>query len=112
VPTWNYAAVHAYGRPTLIDGKKEKHTSQRRLVEFLDPQWLPKFDDLSEKYVEAMLGGIVTFDLEVTRVETRWKLSQNRSRREMELIAAQLDKSQDSSERALAALTRKHLPEK
>jgi predicted FMN-binding regulatory protein PaiB len=46
----------------------------------------------------------------VTRIETRWKLSQNRSRREMELIAAQLDKSPDSVEKALAALTRRHLP--
>jgi predicted FMN-binding regulatory protein PaiB len=46
----------------------------------------------------------------VTRVETRWKLSQNRSRREMGLIAAELDRSSDSVERALAALTRKHLP--
>jgi transcriptional regulator len=56
-----------------------------------------------------MLEGIVNFEVAVTRVETRWKLSQNRSRREQELIAAQLEKSSDSSERALAALTRKHL---
>jgi len=44
----------------------------------------------------------------VTRIETRWKLSQNRSRREQELIAAELEKSPDPAERALAALTRKH----
>jgi predicted FMN-binding regulatory protein PaiB len=48
----------------------------------------------------------------VSRLETRWKLSQNRGRREQELIAEQLEKSQDSVERALAALTRKHLVEK
>jgi len=46
----------------------------------------------------------------VTRIETRWKLSQNRSGREMELIAAALEKSRDSVERSLAALTRSHLP--
>ena len=51
------------------------------------------------------------FEIAVTRIETRWKLSQNRSRREMELIAAQLDKSADSTDRALAALTRRHLVE-
>ena len=56
-----------------------------------------------------MLDGIVNFEIAVTRLETRWKLSQNRGRREMELIAAELDKSTDSAERALAALTRKHL---
>jgi transcriptional regulator len=53
----------------------------------------------------------VNFEIAVTRLETRWKLSQNRSRREQELIAAQLEKSSDSGERALAALTRGHLVE-
>jgi transcriptional regulator len=110
VPTWNYAAVHAYGFPKICSEKKEKYESQRRLVAAMDPQWLPAFDRLSEKYVALMLEGIVNFEIAVTRVETRWKLSQNRSRREMGLIAAQLEKSSDSVEKALAALTRRHLP--
>ena len=59
-----------------------------------------------------MLEGIVNFEIPVTRLETRWKLSQNRSRREMELIAGQLGKSGDSLERALAEITRRHLPAK
>lgn len=112
VPTWNYAAVHAYGIPKLIQERKIKQESQRRLIEMLDPQWLPKFDALRKEYVDRMLDGIVNFEIEATRLETRWKLSQNRSRREQELIAAQLDKSQDSVERALAELTRRHLVEK
>ena len=109
VPTWNYAALHAYGTVTMVQERAAKHTSQRRLVAQLDPQWLPKFDALSAEYVARMLDGIVTFDIAVTRLETRWKLSQNRNRREQELIAAELDKSADSAERALAALTRRHL---
>lgn len=109
VPTWNYAAVHAYGVPVIVDDAAEKHASQRRLVAALDPQWLPKFDALSERYVSGMLRGIVNFRIPVTRIETRWKLSQNRGRREMELIAEALDKS---GEAALAALTRRHLVEK
>ncbi|HVJ11671.1 MAG TPA: FMN-binding negative transcriptional regulator [Burkholderiales bacterium] len=111
VPTWNYAAVHAYGVPKLIEDRKHKHQNQRQLVATLDPQWLPKFDALRPEYVEKMLDGIVNFEIEVTRLETRWKLSQNRSKREMELIAAALDKSNDSAERQLAALTRRHLVE-
>ena len=109
VPTWNYAAVHAYGVPKINPDKEAKHASQRRLVETLDPQWLPKFDELRQEYVDMMLDGIVNFSIPVSRLETRWKLSQNRSRREQELIAAALHKSADSAERALAALTRKHL---
>lgn len=107
VPTWNYTAVHAYGVPQKVDDPKAKHASQRRLVEYMDPEWLPKFDALSEKYVAMMLEGIVNFRIPVARTETRWKLSQNRNRREMELIAEALDKQ---GEGALAALTRKHLP--
>src|SRR5437667_161938 len=48
-------------------------------------------------------------EIAVTRLETRWKLSQNRGRREQELVAAALHKSADSAERALAELMRKHL---
>jgi transcriptional regulator len=109
VPTWNYAAVHAYGIPRLVGERTEKHASQRRLIATLDPRWLPRFDALRQEYVDAMLDGIVNFEIAVTRLETRWKLSQNRSRREQENIAARLESSSDSVERALAALTRKHL---
>jgi transcriptional regulator len=109
VPTWNYTAVHAYGVPQKIDDPKAKLASQRRLVEFMDPEWLPNFDALPDKYVQMMLDGIVNFRIPVKRIETRWKLSQNRSRREMELIAAELDKLGNKD---LANLTRKHLPSK
>jgi transcriptional regulator len=109
VPTWNYAAVHAYGVPRVIEERDAKHASQRRLVAELDPQWLPAFDALPREYIDQMLSGIVNFELEVARLETRWKLSQNRGRREQELIAAALEASSGTDERALAALTRKHL---
>jgi transcriptional regulator len=111
VPTWNYAAVHAYGIPRVISEKDAKRASQRRLIASLDPQWLPKFDTLPAEYVSSMLDGIVNFEIPVARIETRWKLSQNRGRREMELIAAALEQSGDSVERSLAALTRKHFVE-
>ena len=111
VPTWNYAAVHAYGIPKVIAEKDAKRASQRRLIASLDPQWLPKFDTLPAEYVSSMLDGIVNFEIPVARIETRWKLSQNRGRREMELIAAALEQSGDSVERSLAALTRKHFVE-
>jgi transcriptional regulator len=109
VPTWNYAAVHAYGRPRVIEAREAKHAVMRRQVALQDPQWLPKFEALRPEYVQQMLDGIVAFEIEVTRLETRWKLSQNRGRREQELIIGELEKSSDSAERATAALTRRHL---
>jgi transcriptional regulator len=59
-----------------------------------------------------MLDGIVNFEIALTRIDTRWKLSQNRSRREQELIVSELERSADSGARALAALTRKHFIDK
>jgi transcriptional regulator len=109
VPTWNYAAVHAYGKVRVTGERAAKHASQRKLVALIDPQWLPAFDGLREEYLASMLDNIVSFEIAVTRLETRWKLSQNRGRREQERIIDQLEKSSDCSARALAELTRKHL---
>lgn len=109
VPTWNYAAIHAYGSVSVSGEREAKQAAQARLVGTYDPEWLPEFERLPEAYLRRMLEGIVTFEIRVTRLETRWKLSQNRGRREQELIAAQLERSGDSAERALAALTRRHL---
>jgi len=108
VPTWNYAAVHAYGRVSVVeDGAKR--AALAKLVATHDPAWLPEFERLPADYLRDMLGGIVAFEIAVTRLETRWKLSQNRGRREQALIIAQLEASGGEGERALAALTRKHL---
>ncbi|MBI2752989.1 MAG: FMN-binding negative transcriptional regulator [Betaproteobacteria bacterium] len=109
VPTWNYAAVHAYGKVKIMDTREAKHAAQAKLVAAHDPAWLPTFESLRKEYVDDMLDGIVNFEIEVSRIETRWKLSQNRGRREQELIVAELEKSADGVARSLAALTRKHL---
>jgi predicted FMN-binding regulatory protein PaiB len=98
--------------PKIQSDRGVKAASQRRLIKSVDPQWLPKHDALSQAYVDKMLDGIVNFSIPVARFETRWKLSQNRGRREMERIAAELAKSRESAERALAELTLRHLVEK
>ena len=112
VPTWNYAAVHAYGKVKAFHDGESKRKAVARLVAHHDPQWLPEFENLSPGYMEGMLGGIVAFEIPVDRIETRWKLSQNRGRQEMALITAELEKSPLSWERDLVPLMRKHLVDK
>jgi len=109
VPTWNYAAVHAYGTVQVFDDSKAKHAAQRRLVAAHDPQWLGEFDALPQDYLDSMLAGIVAFEIAVTRIDARWKLSQNRGRPEQELIVENLERSDSAGDHALAALTRKYL---
>ena len=81
VPTWNYAAVHAYGKVKAFHDGESKRAAVAKLVAHHDPQWKPDFEKLSPAYMEGMLGGIVAFEIPVDRIETRWKLSQNRGRR-------------------------------
>jgi transcriptional regulator len=110
VPTWNYAAVHAYGKVHAFHEPAAKHAAVARLVAHHDPRWQADFDKLSPGYMAGMLEGIVAFEVPVDRIETRWKLSQNRGKREMELITAELEKSPFGFERDLVPIMRKHTP--
>jgi len=109
VPTWNYAAVHAYGKVTVVEDRDRKHAAQRRLVAAHDPDWLGQFDALTQEYLGSMLQAIVVFEVAVTRIDARWKLSQNRGRQEQELIIDNLERRGTAGDQALAALMRKHL---
>lgn len=110
VPTWNYAAVHAYGKVRAFHEPEAKRAAVAKLVAHHDPQWLPDYEKLSDGYMAGMLEAIVAFEVPVDRHETRWKLSQNRGRQEMELIAAALENSPHAAERDLVPVIRAHLP--
>jgi transcriptional regulator len=82
VPTWNYIAVHAYGRPTLldlVDARPQVEAMIDSLIENNDPAYREQWQELPEKFREGMLKGIVAFEMRVTRLEGKYKLSQNRS---------------------------------
>jgi transcriptional regulator len=92
VPTWNYAAVHAYGRVRFI----EDRLWLRGLVVLLTtthelgrPEpWA--VDDAPADFIEAMLGGIVGVEILVTRLVGKRKLSQNRPREDRRGVVAGL----------------------
>lgn len=86
VPTWNYAVVHAYGQPETM---QDADWLRRHVTELTDQQekseaepW--KLTDAPERYVEVMLRGIVGFRFAITRLEGKWKMSQNREMRDRE----------------------------
>jgi transcriptional regulator len=76
VPTWNYAAIHAYGRPRVIEGADAARDAVERLVLEHDPAW--RLADQPAEFVAGMLRGIVAFELPIERLEGKLKLSQNR----------------------------------
>lgn len=81
VPTWNYVAVHAYGHLRFSEDRELLRSIVTRLTEqheagFKHP-W--QVSDAPADYVEGLLQAIVAFEMPITRLETAWKLNQNRS---------------------------------
>jgi transcriptional regulator len=90
VPTWNYITVHAKGRIRWIQDVEWLRTNVTRLSNTheggrADP-W--KVGDAPDSYIETMLRGIVGFELEITRLDGKYKLTQNRDQADREAVAA------------------------
>jgi len=106
VPTWNYTAVHAWGRPAPIDG-----AALDRLLDDLaavneeglgKPPWTR--DALPPQQYAAMLRGIVGYHMPIARIEAKWKLGQNRSAADRRAAARALGARDGADEIAVAAL--------
>src|SRR6185437_133830 len=84
VPTWNYAVVHAYGNLRTIERAEWLSAHLRELTDRHESvgrePW--KVTDAPADFIESMLNGIVGLELTITRLEGKWKMSQNRSERD------------------------------
>jgi transcriptional regulator len=111
VPTWNYAVVHAYGRPRTVTDHAllEQHLRSlaQRHEEGRARPW--RFDDLSPDYRSRLMSAIVGFEMPVDRVEAKFKLGQNRSAADRQGTLAGLEAEDTPSARALAAFMRSRL---
>jgi transcriptional regulator len=102
VPTWNYAAVHVYGKPSLVDDATLKQIVFDTTAKFESGMPQPWKIPLSEKEIAAMLKAIVGFKIDIARVEGKFKLGQNRSREDQEKMLRNLQSAPDDESRALA----------
>lgn len=103
VPTWNYVAVHAYGAPRILETLQERLDVVRQFVMQFEGN-LEQWDSLPEEFKHTKANGIVAFEMPVTRLDARFKLSQDRSRVEQENIVRALSASQDELETEIGAL--------
>lgn len=78
VPTWNYIAVHAYGAARLIQDEAEVLSTLAELIAANEAAYQPQWDSLPAQFRQGLLNGIVAFEIAVTRLEGKFKLSQNR----------------------------------
>ncbi len=103
VPTWNYASVHMYGVPSVVDdGIRLKQIVEALTCKYEKLQSTPWIPD----YPETMLAGIIGFSVEVNRIEAKYKLSQNKSAADRKNIIACLSESGDTHAREMARLMR------
>lgn len=103
VPTWNYIAVHAYGRPRVIDDYQSVVDILSETVVFYEAgRREPWAMDFPPGYLEKMARAIVVFEMKIDRIEGKAKLSQNRSEQDRLLVIEALEKSALPEERELA----------
>ena len=102
--TWNYMSVHARG-PIRFGDREELIRVMRKLTlhyEKGDTQSTTVYDNLPQEYLDSMLKAILPFEVEVTRLDHVFKLSQNRDRDSFQLIIDKLSAG-DESARFIAA---------
>ena len=86
VPTWNYAAVHVYGKFVRIDEKDELKQIILDTLKIYEPD-SPVLSRLDEEFFDGLLNAIVGFKIKIYKIEGKWKLNQNHSvERQQKLI--------------------------
>jgi len=109
VPSWNYAVVHVQGRPSLVQEPADVERMLRELVEreesFSPEPWRM---DLPADYQAKMVSAIVAFEIAITRMDGKFKLSQNRPATDRPRVVDALEKIGSDDARAVAALMRRN----
>lgn len=108
VPTWNYQSVHVYGKPQIITDKSLTYGILKRLMDRYEPNGPSAMEALPQDFVEKEMKGIVAFQIEVTKIEASYKLSQNRDDESYQNIVAELEKRPDDLSRGVAAAMRQN----
>jgi transcriptional regulator len=106
VPTWNYAIFQARGRLTIKD---DPDWLLQQITAMTDVQEAPRpepwtVSDAPAPFVAAQLKGIVGVEIEITRIEGKWKVSQNRAEADRLGVSAGLRLSQDDASHRVADL--------
>jgi transcriptional regulator len=106
VPTWNYAVVHAYGKPQPIEDANWllEHVTQLTAANEVG-QALPwQVSDAPRSYIDQMIAGIVGIEIPISRLQGKWKVNQNRKSADRLGVAAGLESAATDRSRAMAEL--------
>ena len=101
VPTWNYAAVHAYGVVSLLNDS-DTLDAVEEVVNKYEPELLIKRDIITDEFRDKLLSGIVGFKIEITKIEGKLKLGQQRKKEDQIGVHNALSNSNNLDKLALA----------
>ena len=104
VPTWNYAAVHAHGMPVAVDEPSAARAIIDELVSRFESDATGNWSTakLSEKRMVGQMKGITAFEMPIEQLETKLKMSQNRSPDDAARVINALSLSDRDSDRSTA----------
>ena len=106
VPTWNYAVVHAYGTMRVMDDEAWLRTQIGDLTRFNEAARMEPWavTDAPKPFVDAMVRGIIGLEIEIVRIEGKWKLSQNHPEERRRKVIRALAARPDDDSRAIAGM--------
>jgi transcriptional regulator len=110
VPTWNYVAVHSFGRFQIVEDEPSLLQIVQRFVQFYElgmPR--PWSFNASTTFMKRMLGQIVGFRIEIDKIEGKWKLNQNHPVERRKKVIAALRQQGDENSQSTAALMQETL---
>jgi len=110
VPTWNYGAVHVYGNARVFSAPEELLGVLHELMHMFEPAYAEQWESLEEAYRQRMLSHIVGFEITVTKIEAKFKLSQNRTREEQANIIASLGRAEDTAVSGVSRMMQEQKP--
>lgn len=102
VPTWNYIAVHVYGNAIILPGDNDKFRLLEHTINTYEAAYLQQWNGLPEKFRKGLIKGITAFEIEVTEIQGKKKLSQNKTVVEKDNIINSLQQSPHSTEKEIA----------
>ena len=102
VPTWNYLAVHIYGGAKIIEDEAGKLELLEKTIQNYEEEYLKQWNNLALDYKLKMLKGITAFEIEVSDIQAKKKLSQNKTVIEQQNIIKAFENSADSNENQIA----------
>ena len=112
VPTWNYAVTHAHGRPTIVEDKARVRAMLEKLVAIHEAYVKPPWSTAQAgDYIDDQINYIVAFEIEIERLEGKFKFNQNRSRGDQEGVVRALAGADDPLKREVAEIMRAQLKE-